>query len=60
MENIEEDKRKQIEKEEQEETDRDNKLNNAKITVKSEKLDVQKEQQTGEGKLKKKEEVRAY
>ena len=60
MENREEDKRKQIEKEEQEETGRDNKLNSAEITVKSEKSDVQKEQQTGEGKLKKKEEVRAY
>ena len=55
----EEEERKQTEKEEQEETN-NSKLNNSKITVESEKSEVQKEQQTGEGKLKKKEEVRAY
>ena len=55
----EEEERKQTEKEEQEETN-NSKLNNSEITVESEKSEVQKEQQTGEGKLKKKEEVRAY
>ena len=56
---IEEEERKLTEKEEQAETS-NNKLNSSEITVESEKSEVQKEQQTEEGKLKKKEEVTTY
>ena len=60
LENIEEEKKKQTKNQEKAKIGRDSKLNSSKITVESEKSEVQKEQQTREGKLKRKEEVIAY
>ena len=60
LENREEEKKKLTENQEKAETGKDSKLNSSEIIVESEKLEVQKEQQNREGKLKKKEEVRAY
>ena len=51
---------KLTEKEEQAKTSRENKLNITELTDEKEKSMVQQEQQTKEGELKNKEEVRAY
>ena len=51
---------KLTEKEEQAKTSRENKLNITELTDEREKSMVQQDQQTKEGELKNKEEVRAY
>ena len=60
LENKEKEKKNQTGNQEKADTGKDSKLNSSEITVESEKSEIQKEQQTGKEKLKKKEELRAY